>query len=68
VTFFMASTRSISGHPASLPALRRQVATLVVKTNVAMEHRITDSTEEVAKWFSSQKWDTTRGFPIIRRI
>ena len=49
-------------------AKKGQVATLVVKTNVAMDHGITDSTEEVMKWFASQKWDTSRGFPIVRRM
>lgn len=47
-------------------AKKGEIATVVAKSNVELERKFIDSTDEVIAWFAGQSWDLSRGFPIPR--
>jgi hypothetical protein len=48
-------------------AHKGEIATLVAKSDVELDRRFIDSTDQIIKWFKAQDWDTTNGFPVIKR-
>jgi hypothetical protein len=47
-------------------ATKGEIATVVAKSDVALERKFVDSTEQVVAWFKEQNWDLSRGFPVPR--
>lgn len=47
-------------------ARKGEIATVVAKSDVALERNFIDTTEQVVAWFKAQNWDLSKGFPITR--
>jgi hypothetical protein len=47
-------------------ARKGEVGAMIGKSNLAMDRKFFDSTDDVIKFFASKKWDTSGGFPIAK--